>query len=122
MLEEFERFLKAKGVEHPCTIPPWPQANGEMECQAHSLLNCVQVADVEGHNWRFELVTWLSAYWSTTGASPFSLMFGREKRTRLPKLRRETVEPNSEGVCERACSNNLKGKAGLPLIRKSKIP
>ena len=38
-------------------------------------------------------------------------MFGREMRTKLPELRRETVEVPREEVRDRDCSNKLKGKA-----------
>ena len=61
---------------------------------------------VETKNWRSELVTWLTAYdrstpQATTGVTPFSLMFGREMRSKLPELRRETVNPFKEEVRER---------------------
>ena len=113
--EEFESFLQAHGVDHRRTTPLWPQANGEVERQNRSLLKCLQIAYVEGKNCRTEFVTWLAAYRSTpqaaTGASPFSLMFGREMRTKLPELRRETVEVSREEVRDRDWSNKLKGKA-----------
>ena len=47
----------------------------------------------------------------TSGATPFSLMFGREKRTKLPELSREPVDLNRQGVHERDWSSKLKGKA-----------
>ena len=60
------------------------------------------------------MVTWLTAYRSTpqatTGATPFSLIFEREMRSKLPELRRETVNPFKEEVRERDWSNKLKGK------------
>ena len=113
--EEFESFLQAHGVEHRRTTPLWPQANGEVERQNRSLLKSLQIANLEGKSWRTELVTWLTAYRSTpqttTGATPFYLMFGREMRTKLPELRRETVEVPREEVRDRDWSNKLKGKA-----------
>ena len=113
--EEFEAFLRAHGVEHRRTTPLWPQANGEVERQNHSLLKSLQIANLEGKYWRTELVTWLTAYRSTpqatTGATPFYLMFGWEMRTKLPELRRETIEVLREEVRDRDWSNKLKGKA-----------
>ena len=47
----------------------------------------------------------------TSGATPFSLMFGREMRTKLPELSREPVGLNRQGVHERDWSSQLKGKA-----------
>ena len=98
--EEFETFLRSHGVEHRRTTPLWPQANGEVERQNRSLLKCLRIAHLEKKNLRTELVTWLTAYRSTpqvtTGATPFSLMFGREMRSKLPELRRETVDVSRE--------------------------
>ena len=111
---EFETFLPAQGVEHRKTTPLWPEANGQVERQNRSLLKCLQIAKVEKKDWRSELVTWLTANRSTlqatTGATAFSLMFGREMRSKLPELRRETVNPFKEEVRERDWSNKLKGK------------
>ena len=80
--EEFETFLQPQGVEHQKTTPMWPQANGEVEHQNCFLLKCLQIARVENKDCSSELVTWQTAYRSTpqatTGATPFSLMFGRE--------------------------------------------
>ena len=100
--EEFESFVQAHGVEHPRTTPLWPYVNGEVEHQNRSLLKSLQLANLEGKNWRTELVTWLVAYQSTpqatTGVTPFYLMFGREMRRNLPELRRETIEVLREEV------------------------
>ncbi|KAL9966533.1 hypothetical protein ACROYT_G024621 [Oculina patagonica] len=108
-------FLQTQGVEHRKTRPLWPQANGEVERQNRSLLKNLQIANLEGKNWRTELVTWLAAYRSTpqttTGATPFFLMFGREMRSKLPELRGETVQVPREEVRDRDWSNKLKGKA-----------
>jgi len=94
--EEFKSFLQAHGVAHCRKTPLWPQANGEVARQNRSLLKSLQIATLDGKNWRTQLVTWLAAHRSTpqttTGDTPFHLMFGREMRTKLPKLRRETVE------------------------------
>ena len=113
--EEFESFLQVHGVEHRRTTPLWPQANGEVERQNRSLLKSLQIANLEGKNWRTELVTSLTAYRSTlqatTGVTPFYLMFGREMRTKLPELRREAVEVPREEVRDHDWSNKLKGKA-----------
>ena len=70
---------------------------------------------MEKKNWRSELVTWYTAYRSTpqatTEATPFPLMFGREMRSKLPELRRETVDVSREGIRDRNWSSKLKGKA-----------
>ena len=79
---EFEEFLTTNGVEHRQTPPLWPQANGKVERQNRSLLKCLQIADVEGRDWRVELPKFLMAYRSTpqvtAGATPFFMIFGTE--------------------------------------------
>ena len=104
MSEEFETFLQRQGVEHRKTTLLWPQANRQVERQNRSLLKCLQIAKVEKKDWHSELLTWLTACRSTpqatTGATPFSLMFGQEMKSKLPELRRETVNPFKEEVRE----------------------
>ena len=99
--QEFETFLRSHGVEHRRTTPLWPQANGEVERQNRSLLKCLRIAHLE-KKLRAELVT--------TGTTPFSLMFGREMRSKLPELRRETVDVSREETRDKDWSNKLKGK------------
>lgn len=119
--EEFEAFLRTNGIEHRKTTPLWPQANGEVERQNRSLLKCIQIAHLEGRNWRTELLVWLTAYRSTpqttTGTTPCYMMFGREMRSKLPELKRETVGVPGEEVQERDWSCKLKGKAYADLKR-----
>lgn len=119
--EEFEAFLRTNGIEHRKTTPLWPQANGEVERQNRSLLKCIQIAHLEGRNWRTELLVWLTAYRSTpqttTGTTPCYMMFGREMRSKLPELKRETVGVPGEEVQERDWSSKLKGKAYADLKR-----
>lgn len=108
--EEFEAFLAENGIEHRTTTPLWPQANGEVERQNRTLMKSVQIAHIEGKDWRQELQTFLTAYRSTpqmtTGATPFYLMFGREMRSKLPDLRKEAPITNEE-VRDRDWSRKL---------------
>ena len=112
--EEFETFLCTHGVEHRRSTKLWPQVNGEVERQNRSLLRCLQTAHLEKKNWRSELVSWLSTYRSTpqvtTGAILFSLMFGREMRSKLPELRRESVNVSREEARDKDWSKKLKGQ------------
>lgn len=111
--EEFEAFLAENGIEHRTTTPLWPRANGEVERQNRTLMKSVQIAHIEGKDWRQELQTFLTAYRSTpqmtTGATPFYLMFGREMRSKLPDLRREAPITNEE-VRDRDWSRKLSQK------------
>ncbi|XP_022788169.1 uncharacterized protein K02A2.6-like [Stylophora pistillata] len=113
--EESEAFLRTNGIEHRETTPLWPPANGEVERQNRSLLKCLQIAHLEGKNWRPELLVWLTAYRSTpqttTGTTPCYMMFDREMRSKLVDLKRETAGVPGEEVRERDWSSKLKGKA-----------
>lgn len=107
--EEFEMFLQARGVEHHRSMLLWPQANGN-----GSLLRCLQIVHLEKKNWHSELISWLSAYRSTPqvttgGATPFSLMFGHEMRSKLPELRMYTIDVSREEARDKDWSNKLKG-------------
>jgi len=69
------------------------------------LLKCLQIAHLETKNWPSELISLLTLYRSTpqvtTGATPFSLMFGREMVSKLPELRRETFDVLREATRDR---------------------
>jgi hypothetical protein len=97
--ETFESFLQENGIEHRKTTPLWPQANGEIERQNRSLLKRMQIARVEGQDWRKAVQTYLIAYRNTphptTGMCPAELMFRRKLRTKLPELR-ENVRLDEE--------------------------
>ena len=53
------------GIEHRTTPPLWPQANWEVERQNRTLLKVIQVAEIEGKDWRQELHKFLTAHRST---------------------------------------------------------
>ena len=103
--EEFEAFLRTNGIQHQKSTPLWPQAKGEVERQNRSLLKFLQITHLEEKNWRTELHVWLMAHRSTpqttTGTTPCYMMFGREVRSKLPELKRETVGVPSEEVRQR---------------------
>ena len=86
-----------KHMELSRTTPLWLYSNGEAERQSHLLLKSLQIANVEGKNWRTELVTWLVAYRSTPQATSHRVMRG----SKLLELRRETVEVPREEVQDR---------------------
>ena len=77
--EEFKAFLAENGIEHRTTPPLWPQANGEVERQNRTLLKVIQVAQIEGKDWRQELHKFLTAHRSipqmTTGVAPFICIY-----------------------------------------------
>ena len=88
--------------------------------------NFLQIAHLEGENWRTELLVWLMAYRSTpqtkTGTTPCYMTFGREVRSKLPDLKRETVGVPGEEVRERDWSSKFTGKAYADLKREVPRP
>ena len=120
--EEFEAFLAQNGIEYRTTPPLWPQAKGEVERQNRTFMKSIQIAQIEGKDWRQELQTFLIAYRSTpqmtTGATPFYLMFGREMRSKLPDLRQEAPVTNEE-VRDRDWSRKLSQKEYVDAKRRA---
>ena len=110
----FQKFLQDNGVEHRRTTPLAPWQNGECERQNRSLMKAIRIAHSEGKDWRRELTKFLTAHRSTphtsTGATPFFLMYGREMRTKLPDLCREPTILDEESR-DKDWENKLKGKA-----------
>ena len=104
--KSLSHFSKHTGVEHRRMTPLWPEGKRRgLTSEPFFAQVSRQIANLEGKNWRTESVTWLVAYQfilqATTGAIPSYLMFGREMRTKLLELRRETVEVPREEVRDR---------------------
>ena len=88
----------------------------------------MKVAEAEGKRWTEELLQFLLAYRSTpqvsTGATPASLMFGREIKTKLPQLRADKSMINestrdrdwSQKLTHKAYADNKRGAAWSPIV------
>ena len=125
---EFEELLRERGIEQRRSPPLWPQANGEVERQNRTLLKAMKVAAAEGKRWTEELLKLLLAYRSTpqvsTGATPASLMFGREIKTKLPELRPDKSLINestrdrdwSQKLTHKAYADNKSGATWSPIV------
>ena len=88
--QEFQSYLTQCGIKWISTTPLWPQANGEVERANRTILKVLKIAKSEGRDLEKAMVEFSMAYKATphtaTGMTPFSLMFGREMRTKLPML------------------------------------
>jgi len=77
-------------------------------------MKAIRIAHSEGKDCRRELTKFLIGHRSTphssTGATPFFLMYGREMRTKLPDLCREQTVLD-EATRDKDWANKLKGKA-----------
>jgi len=80
--DAFQNFLCDNGVKHRRITPLAPWQNGECKRQNRTLMKAIRIAHSEGKDWRRELTKFLiahrSAPHSSTGATPFFLMYGRE--------------------------------------------
>lgn len=119
--EAFKTFLKDNGIKHRKTTPLWPQANGEIERQNRSLLKRMQIAQVEGKDWKEAVQTYLVAYRNTphpsTGVCPSELLFGRTLHTKLPGLRQ--AAKLDEEVRDRDQEKKIKMKEYSDRTRKA---
>ncbi|XP_033760746.1 uncharacterized protein K02A2.6-like [Pecten maximus] len=50
--DQFTIYLAGENISHRKTTPLWPQANGEVERQNHSLMKRLKIAQVEKRDWR----------------------------------------------------------------------
>ncbi|XP_046581664.1 uncharacterized protein K02A2.6-like [Haliotis rubra] len=94
--KNFKEYLRHNGVEHKTSTPYWPQANGEVERQNQTILKRIKIAQVEGKDWKTELIPFLIMYrttpQATTGKSPSELLFRRTVRTKLPEIENINVD------------------------------
>ncbi|XP_070395445.1 uncharacterized protein [Dermacentor albipictus] len=88
--ESFAEFASELGFKHHRITPRWPEANGEAERFMRTLKKSILASRVSHLDWTNELQSFLLAYRSTphssTGKSPFELLFGRPMKNLLPTL------------------------------------
>lgn len=111
---EFEQYLRERGIRHLRSSVYYPRANGEVERFNRTLKHTIQLA-VEGkREWIVAVTEFLMAYRATpnctTGVSPSALLHGRTMRTKL-MLARDLQQESTVGVDERVDEFQLKSKA-----------
>ncbi|XP_061191102.1 uncharacterized protein K02A2.6-like [Saccostrea echinata] len=93
----FKEFSENMGFHQRKITPRWPRANAQAESFNKPMMKAVRAAHVDRKNWKQELFRFLRQYRNTphssTGLSPFTLMFGRDTRTKLPHIARPTDRP-----------------------------
>ena len=94
---EWEQYLQDLGVDHHRTTPVHPQSNGKTERCNRTLKEILQkLVNNQQHQWEDRLGEALMAHRisvsTTTGHSPFYLMYGRHGRVPLSKTLQTTSE------------------------------
>ena len=92
-----KEIRKMLGIVKTCTTPYHPQSDGMIERFNRTFLNVLSkvVADDE-HSWDLHLPTYRTSRHETTGATPFSLVYGWEEKLpedilfNLPDQEKET--------------------------------
>lgn len=83
-------FHPTKGIQHIHTTLYYPKSNGGVECFDQSLKNNLRVHLAQGYTFKQAIHFTLLHYWasqhSTTGASPASLILGKELNLPLDRL------------------------------------
>ena len=99
--EGFESFLNDMGVQHLCSSPYRPQTNGAVERANGVLKDMLKLVMAEDRQPWDQLLPWIlfayrSAVHSTTGFSPFYLMYGREPPGPLDSVYNRWTEAKAE--------------------------
>ncbi|XP_052780716.1 uncharacterized protein K02A2.6-like [Mya arenaria] len=108
----FSDYAKYCGFIHRKITPRWPRANAQAESFNKPLMKCIKSSHVEGKNWKQELFRFLRQYRVTphtsTGFTPFRLLFQREPSTRLPDIAKPEQDVRLDELARR---NDEKSKS-----------
>ena len=87
---EFHRFNEEKGFIHRRVTPLWPESNGQAENLVKTMNKSTVASHLDGKDWCTEINVLLGQYHAiphlSTGRTPYSLLYGREIRNKLPSL------------------------------------
>ena len=109
VLEMFQNFMKANGLQHLTSAPYHPCTNGQVERLVYTFKQAMKASRKLGGTIQKRLSNFLLAYrstpHSTTGESPATLFMGRTLQTRL-SLIKPTVERKVNREQEKMFVNN----------------
>ncbi|KAK3108827.1 hypothetical protein FSP39_016677 [Pinctada imbricata] len=79
---QFSQYAQNIGFHHRRITPRWPRANAQAESFNKPLMKNIKASEVEHRNWKQSMYQFLRQYRATphssTGITPFHLLFGRE--------------------------------------------
>lgn len=112
----FRQYAENMGFKHRRVTPLWPRANAQAESFNKPMTKAIKTAQIEGKNWKQELYNFLRQYRATphssTGYSPYQLLFGREPSTKLPKVQ-SFIGNRNQQLDESARQNDATSKATM---------
>ncbi|XP_056016904.1 uncharacterized protein K02A2.6-like [Ostrea edulis] len=112
---QFREYANNTGFTHRKITPRWPRANAQAEAFNKPLMKNIKAVGIERRNWKQSMFQFLRQYRTTphssTGISPFKLMFNREAKTRLPSVPRKQTK-NDELLRQNDEMSNTLMKAG----------
>ena len=87
---QFREYAENTGFAHRKITPRWPRANAQAESFNKPLMKNIKAAEIERKSWKQSMYQFLRQYRTTphssTGVTPFKLLFGRETNTKLPSI------------------------------------
>ena len=96
--KQFAQYAEHIGFEHRKITPHWPRANAQAEAFNKPLMKTVNAASIDQKNWKQEMQKFLRQYrataHSTTGLTPYKLLFNRDPNTKLPTVINESLNKN----------------------------
>lgn len=99
--QQFENYLKEKGIRHVLSSNYYPKYNGQIECLNSVLKVYIQVARLEGKDPAKSITEFLSSYRVTshavTGRSSAFLLHGRPPRSKID-ISKFRIRPQVSGL------------------------
>lgn len=111
---EFLQFCQGYGIKLFHSTPEWPQQNGLVERQNSGILKRLRISQLEGSDWRENLLSYLLMYRSTPhselGKTPSELLFGRNIRDKIPQIKYPNLAIDFDQLADQDKLRKEKGK------------
>ncbi|KAK3728358.1 hypothetical protein QZH41_011397, partial [Actinostola sp. cb2023] len=110
--ESFAQYTQHMGIKHRKITPLWPEANGECERFMRNLKKICTTARIEHKNWQQELNKFLRNYRATphssTGVPPYTALYGRPMRTKLPEIPTQSKQDKEMRLNDQQSKDEMK--------------
>ncbi|KAK3731602.1 hypothetical protein QZH41_004844 [Actinostola sp. cb2023] len=110
--ESFAQYTQHMGIKHRKITPLWPEANGECKRFMRNLKKICTTARIEHKNWQQELNKFLRNYRATphssTGVPPYTALYGRPMRTKLPEIPTQSKQDKEMRLNDQQSKDEMK--------------